>query len=103
MVDLATNLGSLMSSLPNVPGSTSGPWVALALLETEGHWWFKDKTVKTAFDQVKQSDVADWIEKETTQDGVNSIKSQLQSQMDYIKKGVNNDLPWGNQVFKVKF
>ena len=38
MVDLATNLGSLMSSLPNVPGSTSGPWVALALLETEGHW-----------------------------------------------------------------
>jgi hypothetical protein len=73
------------------------------IVETEGHWWFNDKAVKTPFNEVTQTDVAAWIEKETTQNGVNSIKSQLQSQMDYIKKGVNNELPWGNQVFKVKF
>jgi hypothetical protein len=71
-------------------------------VETEGNWWFSDKIVKKPFNEVTESDVAEWIEKETTQDGVNLIKSRLEEQLASLKGNGVVVAPWLPQIFVPK-
>jgi len=69
-------------------------------VETEGNWWFSDKIVKKPFDQVQEQDIAQWIEKESIQDGVSTIKLGLDKQIASLKNSNKSYLPWNPPVFK---
>jgi len=45
--------------------------------------------------------VVNWLIDETTQDGVNAIKSRLQEQLDNVRNPVSTSLPWAVPTFKV--
>lgn len=66
---------------------------------TEGNWWFSDKILKKPFVEVTQEDVISWIEKETTQAGVNIIKSRLVEQLATLQSQTKVVAPWLPQVF----
>jgi hypothetical protein len=70
-------------------------------VETEGNWYFSDKIVKLPIDQVKEQDIADWIEKESMQNGVSAIKLRLQEQMNNLQNNQNVALPWLPKTFKL--
>ena len=69
-------------------------------VQTEGNWYFSDKIVKIPFDEVKETDIAQWIEQESSQDGVSTIKSNLDKQVADLKKSNKSYLPWNPPVFK---
>jgi hypothetical protein len=68
-------------------------------VETEGNWWFSDKILKKPYAEVTEEDVIAWIEKETTQAGVNIIKSRLVEQLATLQSQNKVVAPWLPQVF----
>ena len=62
---------------------------------------FRSKTVKKSFNEITEEDVASWIQQEATINGVNLIKSNLESQLNSLVSQVNTDLPWKPSTFKV--
>jgi hypothetical protein len=71
-------------------------------VETEGNWTFSDKIVKKSFNEITESDVAEWIENETTQDDVNLIKSRLEEQLATLRGNGVVVAPWLPQKFVPK-
>ena len=71
------------------------------VVETEGHWWFSNLEIKKQFSDVKEEDVASWIEQETTINGVCHIKSNLDKQLEYLANQKKSDMPWKPVTFKV--
>jgi len=71
-------------------------------ISTEGNWYFSDKIIKKPFDQVKEQDIADWIEKESMQNGISTIKLRLQEQMKALENEQSVALPWLPKTFKLK-
>lgn len=71
-------------------------------VETEGNWWFSNKILNKPFNQVTEEDVAAWIENETTQNGVNLIKSRLEEQLAVLKDNRVVVAPWLPQIFTPK-
>jgi hypothetical protein len=70
-------------------------------VETEGHWYFPNGQVVTPLDQVTEQIVAKWIEDASTINGVSSIKSALQNQLDALKSQKRIGLPWKPSTFTV--
>lgn len=68
-------------------------------VETEGNWYFSDKTVKKPYNEVKEEDIASWIEQEATINGECHIKSNLDKQLLLLKNNKKAVLPWLPQVF----
>jgi DNA replicative helicase MCM subunit Mcm2 (Cdc46/Mcm family) len=68
-------------------------------VETEGYWSMK-KTYTVTRD-CHQTEVVNWLIDETTQEGVNAIKSRLQEQLDNLRNPVSTSLPWAVPTFKV--
>ena len=50
-------------------------------VETEGNHTFESGTVNLPFDQIKEANLIDWLVKDTTKDGVNAIKLNLENQL----------------------
>jgi len=71
-------------------------------VETEGNWYFSDKIIKKPFEQVKEQDIANWIEKESMQNGVSTIKLRLEEQMQSLQNDQTVNLPWLPKTFKLK-
>lgn len=71
-------------------------------VETEGHWYFSDKEVKTNFSDVKEADVINWIKSESMQNGINIIESRLEEQLASLQNEQKVNLPWLPQTFKLK-
>jgi hypothetical protein len=71
-------------------------------VETEGNWWFSDKILKKPFSEVTEADVASWIENETTQNGINLIKSRLEEQLASLTGNGVVVAPWLPQKFVPK-
>lgn len=71
-------------------------------VETEGNWWFSDKILKKPFREVTEADVASWVEKETTQNGINLIKSRLEEQLASLQGNGVVVAPWLPQKFVPK-
>ena len=71
-------------------------------VETEGNWWFSDKILKKPFGEVTETDVASWIENETTQNGINLIKSRLEEQLASLQENRIVVAPWLPQKFVPK-
>ena len=70
-------------------------------VESEGNWWFSDKTEKKAFSDVTEADVISWIEKESIQDGISTIKLALDKQLDNLKTISVVQMPWNPQTFQI--
>lgn len=71
-------------------------------VETEGNWWFSDKILKKPFSEVTEADVASWVENETTQNGINLIKSRLEEQLASLTGNGVVVAPWLPQKFVPK-
>jgi len=69
-------------------------------VETEGNWYFSDKIVKTPLEEIKEIDIANWIEKESMQNGISTIKLRLEEQMNSKEEAVS--LPWLPKTFTPK-
>ena len=62
---------------------------------TEGFHEFKEGTVTKPFEEIVESDIRQWVEKDTTQYDVNLLKSNLENQINYLKNAPQKaDLPW---------
>ena len=59
---------------------------------------FRSKT----FHDVTEEDVALWIEKETTVNGINLIKSNLDKQLEYLASESSKDIPWKPITINIK-
>lgn len=73
-----------------------------ATVESEGNWWFSDKIMRKPFSEVTEQDIASWIQREATQDGVCSIKLALDNQIAYLKSNLKSTLPWKPSTFQIK-
>jgi len=69
-------------------------------VETEGNWWFSDKTLNIPLADVKEEDIISWIEKEATVNGVCHITDNLENQLNNLKNNNTTQLPW--QPMKIK-
>ena len=67
-------------------------------VETEGYWTFREPR---SLDNVSEEQVANWIEAETSTDGVSSIKSRLLEQFNAVKASQEIALPWRPATFKL--
>jgi len=63
-------------------------------VETEGNWWFSDKTFNIPLADVKEKDIISWIEKEATVNGVCHITDNLENQLNNLKNNNTTQLPW---------
>ena len=71
-------------------------------ISTEGNWYFSDKIIKKPLNEVKEQDIAYWIEKESMQNGVSTIKLRLEEQMKVLENEQSVALPWLPKTFKLK-
>jgi hypothetical protein len=68
---------------------------------TEGWWTLKPRTPMPVFKDITEQQVAFWVEEDSTQDGVNPIKSRLAEQLEALKKE-KVKMPWlPAETFKV--
>jgi hypothetical protein len=63
-------------------------------IETEGNWWFSDKTLNIPLADVKEEDVIAWIKKEAVDNGVCHITDNLENQLNNLKNYKKAQLPW---------
>jgi hypothetical protein len=71
------------------------------LAKVAGNHWFSDKILKKPFNQVTETDIAGWIEQETTINNENLIKLDLQKQLEAQKQDSSVALPWLPKTFKL--
>jgi hypothetical protein len=70
-------------------------------VSSEGHWVFDCPTMVTPYDQVTKEMIVQWIEDASTVDGVSSIKSNLEKQLNALKTPQRSGLPWMPGTFTV--
>jgi hypothetical protein len=70
-------------------------------VSSEGHWVFDCPTMITPYDQVTKEMIVQWIEESSTVDGLSSIKSNLEKQLNALKTPQRNGLPWMPKTFTV--
>jgi hypothetical protein len=63
-------------------------------VETEGYWTFANPVLRVPLADVTEDMVAGWLDDDTTQDGINPIKSRLSEQLDALSKATKTALPW---------
>ena len=72
-------------------------------VETEGTHTFKEGTVDKPFEEIVESDIRRWIEKDTTQGELNLLKLTLENQINYLKNAPKKaDLPWLADTFTIE-
>jgi hypothetical protein len=70
-------------------------------IASEGHWVFDSPTMVTPYDQVTKEMIVQWIEDASIVDGVSSIKSNLEKQLNALKTPQRSGLPWMPGTFTV--
>lgn len=68
-------------------------------VKTEGNWYFSNKK---PINQVQEQEIASWIEQESMQNGVSTIKLRLLEQMKALENKQSVALPWLPKTFKLK-
>jgi len=71
-------------------------------VETQGKHVFCEGTVNKPLSAIVESDILQWIEKDTTKDDLNPIKLNLLSQLEALKTNKKVDLPWLANTFTVE-
>ena len=68
-------------------------------VETEGNWYFNEPKLNIPFDLVTEENVIEWIQKEATQNGENSVELRLNEQLEALATQRTTVAPWMPQVF----
>jgi hypothetical protein len=71
-------------------------------VETQGHHTFNKSVIDVPFEQIKEQNIIDWLDKDTAQDDVNLIKLNLQKQLNDLKNTKKVGFPWLANTFKVQ-
>ena len=71
-------------------------------VESEGKHTFSDSIANKSLDQIVESDIIQWLEKDTTQNDVNSIKLAIENQLKAIENAKKVDFPWLANTFTVE-
>ena len=61
---------------------------------SEGNHEYAEGTVNVPFEQIREENLIDWLEKDTTQDGVSAIKLNLENQLKALESDKKVDFPW---------
>jgi len=72
------------------------------MVQTEGYHEFTEGLVNKPLSQVIESDLIGWLVSDTTQDGVNPIKLNLENQLKSLKINQKIDFPWEKNTFTVE-
>lgn len=70
-------------------------------VETEGSHEFSEGLVCKPLSEIKESDLIGWIKTDTTKDGVNAIKLNLENQLETLKTSNKIGLPWESETFTI--
>lgn len=71
-------------------------------VQSKGKHNFENGTVNKALADIVESDLVQWIEKDTTKDDVNLIKLALENQLKTIETAKKVDFPWLANTFTVE-
>jgi hypothetical protein len=71
-------------------------------VQSEGNHTFADGTVSKPLSEIVESDLIQWIEKDTTQDDVNPIKLAIESQLNSLETSKKVDFPWLAGTFTIE-
>lgn len=71
-------------------------------VETEGNHTFSEGSVTKKLPEILESDIKEWIEKDTTIDEINAIKSGLQNQLNELNNVKKVDFPWEADTFTIE-
>jgi hypothetical protein len=70
-------------------------------VKTEGNHKFSEGLVCKPLSEIKESDLIGWIETDTTKDGVNAIKLNLENQLEALKTSKKMAFPWEAETFTI--
>ena len=70
---------------------------------SEGNYFFNEKQINIPFAELKESNITQWIDNETTIDGISKIKSNLDNQLAILNTSSKKDLPWLADTYTVTF
>jgi hypothetical protein len=70
-------------------------------VETEGEHTFLEGTITKSLSEIKEQDLISALIQDTTQDEVNLIKSNLETQLEALKTSKKIDLPWEVNTFNI--
>jgi hypothetical protein len=68
---------------------------------SEGKHTFSDGIVNKPLEQIVESDILQWLEKDTTQDDVNAIKLAVENQLKALKTTKKVEFPWEKDTFTI--
>lgn len=71
-------------------------------VEAEGYHQFSEGVVYKSYEETKEEDLVRWLDKDTIQDDVNIIKSNLEKQLEALKNSTKVELPWEIDTFTVE-
>jgi hypothetical protein len=71
-------------------------------INTQGNWYFSDKTIKKPLEDVEELDIVAWIQKESMQNGASAIELQLEDQMIALQNEQPVALPWLPKTFTLR-
>ena len=71
-------------------------------VESEGKHNFEIGTVNKSLADIVESDLIQWIEKDTTKDEVNPIKLVIENQLKALETAKKVDFPWLANTFTVE-
>jgi hypothetical protein len=70
-------------------------------IQSEGKHTFEEETVNKTLSEIVESDILQWLEKDTTVDGVNAIKLAVENQLKSLKTSEKVDFPWLAGTFTI--
>ena len=71
-------------------------------VQTEGYHEFSEGVVSKPFEEIKEEDLIRWLDKDTTKNEVNIIKSNLEKQLESLKSSDKADFPWLANTFTIE-
>jgi hypothetical protein len=97
LLELFTEDGKL-SSVRYLLSATDGS----ITVQSEGKHTFSNGVVNKTLEQIVESDILQWLEKDTTNDGVNAIKLTVENQLKSLKTNKKVDFPWLAGTFTIE-
>ena len=71
-------------------------------VQSEGKHSFSNGIANKPLDQIVESDIVQWLEKDTTQDDVNAIKLAIENQLKALENVKKVDFPWLAGTFTIE-
>jgi hypothetical protein len=71
-------------------------------VQSEGNHTFSNGIVNKPLSEIVESDIFQWLEKDTTNNGVNTIKLAVENQLKSLKISEKVDFPWLAGTFTIE-